>query len=89
MSKPHHDYTQSSVIAIWHNYKRGGGGISPGHLKANPSMSPFFKGGFKSHDLFKDKLLKHLLPFYRTAMIRSLAKSSRRNAMYLDKNGGI
>jgi hypothetical protein len=25
--------------------------------KANPPMSPFFKGGFKSEHLFKDKLL--------------------------------
>ena len=38
--------------------KGGWGGIFSRRSKANPSMSPFFKGGFKSDNLFKDKLLE-------------------------------
>jgi hypothetical protein len=35
---------------------QGAGGIYPSDLKANPPMSAFFKGGFISRRLFKDKL---------------------------------
>src|SRR3989304_1539737 len=37
--------------------KGGCGGIFPRRPKANPPSSPFFKGGFESYELFKDKLL--------------------------------
>jgi hypothetical protein len=41
---------------FFHSF-RGAGGISARPIKANPPISPFFKGGFKSENLFKDKLL--------------------------------
>jgi hypothetical protein len=36
---------------------QGGRGISARRVKANPPISPFFKGGFEGENLFKDKLL--------------------------------
>jgi hypothetical protein len=40
---------------FFHSF-RGAGGISARRIKANPPISPFFKGGFKGENLFKDKL---------------------------------
>ena len=35
---------------------KGGWGDFPRRARANPPMSPFFKGGFNGSRLFKDKL---------------------------------
>ena len=58
------------------------GGISARRIKANPPISPFFKGGFKSENVFKDKLLTFSANLPLPAAAQAAATGKR---MHLEK----